>query len=102
MTGPLDVRKDLLMTEPEIPITHLERRKIEGRVLIPFIEACRERFGEAATRELVPAKIQRIAPGEGAKGAAPLGAGLPGLKRIAQEVWAGGGGMDIKIVTDTS
>ena len=90
------------MDEQEPRITHLERRKIEGRALIPFIEACRERFGEAATRELVMATIQRIAAGDGVKWAASLGAGLPGLKRVAKEIWAGGGGMDIDIVTDTS
>ncbi len=90
------------MNEQEPQITHLERRKIEGRVLIPFIEACRERFGEAATRELVMTTIRRIAEADGAKWATALGAGLPGLKRVAEEIWAGGGGMDIDIITDTS
>jgi len=26
----------------EVPISHLQRRRIESRVLIPFIAACRE------------------------------------------------------------
>ena len=34
----------------EVPISHLQRRKIESRVLIPFIAACREKFGDAATQ----------------------------------------------------
>jgi hypothetical protein len=34
------------MPEPdEIPVRHLQRREIEARVLIPVIEAGRERFG---------------------------------------------------------
>ena len=39
----------------EVPISHLQRRKIESRVLIPFIAACREKFGDAATGDLVVA-----------------------------------------------
>lgn len=45
----------------EVPISHLQRRKIEGRVLIPFIAACQEKFGDAATRELVLAAIRQLA-----------------------------------------
>ncbi len=37
----------------EIAITHLQRRKIEGRVLIHFIEILRERVGEDATQQIV-------------------------------------------------
>jgi len=53
--------------EQDLPISHLQRRKIEGRVLIPLIEACREKFGEASTRELVIATIRRLAADDGAK-----------------------------------
>jgi hypothetical protein len=41
----------------EVPISHLQRRKIESRVLIPFVAACREKFGDTATRELVTSAI---------------------------------------------
>lgn len=36
----------------EITIDHLQKRKIEARVLIPFIAACREKVGDGPTREL--------------------------------------------------
>jgi hypothetical protein len=87
--------------EQEAPITHLQRRKIEGRVLIPFIEACRERFGEAATRDLVLATIRRLAGGDGERWAEHFGGGLASLQRVAEEIWAGGGGMDIDIIERT-
>ena len=60
----------------EVPIGHLQRRRIESRVLIPFIAACREKFGDAATRELVVATI----------------------RSLAEKVWAGGGSLDIDMV----
>jgi L-2-amino-thiazoline-4-carboxylic acid hydrolase len=87
--------------EQEVPISHLQRRKIEGRVLIPFIQACRERFGEEATRDLVVTTIRRIAGQEGEQWAKHFGDGLAALERIADEVWAGGGGMDIDVIQRT-
>jgi len=45
----------------EAPIGHLQRRRIESRVLIPFIAACREKFGDAAAKEPVVATIRRLA-----------------------------------------
>jgi hypothetical protein len=87
--------------EHEAPISHLQRRKIEGRVLIPFIEACREQFGEAATRDLVVATILRLAAREGEQWAERFGGGLAALKRVAEDVWAGGGGMDIEMIQQT-
>jgi hypothetical protein len=85
----------------EVAIGHLERRKIEGRVLIPFIEACRERFGEEATRELVDATIRSLAAADGAKWAETYGNGIASIERIAEKVWAGGGGMDIDLAVRT-
>jgi hypothetical protein len=87
--------------QDEAPITHLQRRKIEGRVLIPFIQACRERFGDAATRDLVLATVRNIAGKEGAQWAARLGSDLAALERIAEEVWAAGGAMDIDVIQRT-
>jgi hypothetical protein len=82
----------------EVPISHLQRRRIESRVLIPFIEACREKFGDAATRELVVATIRRLAAEDGARWGAAFGRDLGALKTVAEEVWAGGGSLDIEIV----
>jgi hypothetical protein len=87
--------------DQEIPITHLQRRKIEGRVLVPFIEACRERFGDAATRDLVEATIRRLAGKDGAQWAQRFGGGLAALERVAEDVWAAGGAMDIDIIQRT-
>ncbi len=90
-----------MTSETEVPISHLQRRKIEGRVLIPFIEACRARFGDEATRELVIATIERIAAKEGAAWAKTYGKGLASLRRVAEEVWAGGGSMAINVIRET-
>lgn len=87
--------------EHDVPITHLQRRRIEGRVLIPFIEACRERFGEAAARDLVVTTIRRLAATEGEQWSERFGDGLAGLQRIAEDVWAAGGAMDIDILQRT-
>jgi hypothetical protein len=88
--------------EQEVPISHLQRRKIEGRVLIPFIEACRERFGEEATRDLLVSTIQRLAGKDGEQWAQRFGGGLEALQRIAEQVWAGGGAMDIDMIQRTA
>lgn len=37
----------------EVAVTHLQRCKIEGRVLTPFIQALRDKLGESAAREVV-------------------------------------------------
>jgi hypothetical protein len=88
-------------TTDEIQITHLQRRKIEGRVLIPFIEACREKFGDEMTRELVLTTIRRLAIEDGARWADAHGRNLASLKTVAEQVWAGGGSLDIEIVAAT-
>lgn len=83
----------------ERPVGHLQRRKIEGRVLVPFIAACRERFGDAATRELVAAFIRAVSIDDGARSAERFGGDMAGLRRIAEEVWGGpGGGIDLQML----
>jgi L-2-amino-thiazoline-4-carboxylic acid hydrolase len=82
----------------EVPISHLQRRKIEGRVLIPFIEACREKFGDAATHELVVATIRRLAIEDGDRWGQAHGRGLAALKDVVQKVWGGSGSLDIEII----
>jgi len=83
--------------DSDVPISHLQRRKIESRVLIPFIEACREKFGDAATRALVAETIRRLAVTDGAAWAETYGKGLEGLQKVASEVWAGGGSLEIDV-----
>ena len=82
----------------EIAIGHLHKRKIEARVLIPFITACREKFGDGPTREAVAATIRVLAAEEGAKGAGSFGGDVAGLRELAETVWAGGGGLDIQVL----
>jgi len=85
-------------TTDEVPISHLQRRKIENRILIPFIEACREKFGDAATRELVVDLIRRLGAEDGARWGATYGSDLSALKTVAEQVWAGGGSLDIEML----
>jgi hypothetical protein len=85
----------MMTSEPDVPISHLQRRKIEGRVLIPFIAACREKFGDDAATELVAAAIRRLAADDGARWAETYGDSLSSLGRVVAELWAGGGGMAI-------
>jgi len=83
----------------EQPVGHLQRRKIEGRVLVPFIEVCRERLGEETTRQLVAAFIDRAAREDGVKSAERFGGDMAGLRRIAEEVWGGpGGGIELNVL----
>lgn len=84
----------------EIAIGHLQKRKIEAGVLIPFITACREKFGEGPTREAVAATIRTLAAEEGAKWAGRFGGDLAGLRELAETVW-GGGGLDIQVLDQT-
>jgi L-2-amino-thiazoline-4-carboxylic acid hydrolase len=90
-----------MTSDQEVPISHLQRRKIEGRVLIPLIQACREKFGEAAARELVAETIRRLAVNDGATWAAAEGSDLSSLRKVAVDVWAGGGSLDIHVVNQT-
>jgi predicted ArsR family transcriptional regulator len=87
-----------MTSEPEITITHLQRRKIEGRVLIPFIAACREQFGDDAAKALVAAAIRRLAEADGARWAETYGTGTASLGRVVEELWAGGGGMEVDML----
>jgi predicted ArsR family transcriptional regulator len=86
----------------EVTISHLQRRKIEGRVLIPFIAACREKFGDGPTREVVEATIRRLAEQDGEGWAERFGNSLTSLQAVAEEVWAGGGSLNIDVLNHTS
>lgn len=89
------------MNKPQT-VGHLERRRIEGRVLVPLIAACRDRFGERATRELLQDFIRRASIADGAKSAARFGGDIAGLRRIAEEVWGGpDGGIELQLLEHT-
>ncbi len=85
----------------EIAIGHLQKRKIEARVLIPFITTCREKFGEGPTREAIAATIRALAAEEGATWAGSFGSDVAGLRELAETVWAGGGGLDLEVLDQT-
>jgi L-2-amino-thiazoline-4-carboxylic acid hydrolase len=89
------------MTDDDIPISHLQRRKIEGRVLLPFIRACRERFGDAATRDVVIGIIRELAVSDGAGWADTYGHDMAALKQVVEEVWAGGGSVELDVINQT-
>jgi hypothetical protein len=88
----------MMTSEDDVAISHLQRRKIEGRVLIPFIAACRENFGDDATKELVVAAIRRLAADDGARWAETYGTSMASLGRVVEELWAGGGGMAVDLL----
>ncbi|RZN13130.1 hypothetical protein CWO91_00665 [Bradyrhizobium genosp. SA-3] len=85
----------------EVAISHLQRRKIEGRVLIPFIQVLRDRFGQSAMGEVVDETIRRLAAEDGARWAATYGKTTASLRTVAQELWAGGGSMDVEVVSES-
>jgi hypothetical protein len=85
----------------EVAISQLQRRKIEGRVLIPFIQALRDKFGEKATREVVDKTIRKLATEDGARWAATFGQTTASLRKVAEELWAGGGSMDVYVVGES-
>lgn len=87
--------------EQDVPISHLQRRKIEGRVLIPFIEACRERLGDEVARELVATTIRRLAAEDGGRWAEAFGTSIAGLRKVAENVWAGGGSLEVDVTAET-
>ena len=85
----------------EVAISHLQRRKIEGRALIPFIQALRDKFGEDAAGEVVDETIRKFAAEDGASWAATYGRTTASMRRVAEELWAGGGGMDIQFIGES-
>lgn len=85
----------------EVAIGHLQRRKIEGRVLIPFIQALRDKFGENAAREVVDETIRTLAAEDGGRWAETYGRTTSSLRKVAQDLWAGGGAMEVQVVGES-
>jgi predicted ArsR family transcriptional regulator len=86
----------------EIAISHLQRRKIEGRVLLPFINTLKEKYGEQAMLEVLDATISCLAAEDGAAWAAARGNSMESLRQVAVEVWAGGGALDVQLLDEGS
>ncbi len=84
----------------EVTISHLQRRKIEGRVLIPFIQTLREKLGENSMREVLDATIRKLAADDGAAWAETYGRNTASLRTVAQELWAGGGAMEVQVISE--
>jgi len=85
----------------EVAISHLQRRKIEGRVLIPFIEVLKEKYGEDAMREVLDATIRRLAAEDGARWAESFGRGTASLRKLAEQVWASGGAQEVEVTGES-
>jgi predicted ArsR family transcriptional regulator len=85
----------------EVAISHLQRRKIEGRVLVPFIQTLKEKLGEDAMREVLDATIRKLATDDGAAWAESYGRTTASLRTVAEELWAGGGAMDVQVISES-
>ena len=85
----------------EVAISHLQRRKIEGRVLIPFLQTLREKLGENATHEVLDTTIRKLAADDGAAWAETYGQTTASLRTVAQELWAGSGAMDVQVISES-
>jgi len=82
-------------------LTHLERRKIEGAVLAPMVQAAARAIGNERTSEIVLEVIAELARSDGKRWADQFGSTLDGLKKVS-EVWSEGGGMEIEPLSGTA
>lgn len=82
------------MTTPQI--SHLERRKIQAEVLVPLIRAFQQAIGKERANEIAREAILAIARHDGKRWAEQLGDELGGVEKLAKEIWAGGGSLEIK------
>jgi len=86
----------------EVAISHLQRRKIEAHVLLPLLQTLKEKLGEDVTREVLDATITRLAVADGTAWAASYGQNIAGLRRIALELWAGSGALDVEMIGESA
>jgi hypothetical protein len=86
------------MTDPAI--THLERRKIEGGVLIPMVQAFQRAIGKDRANEIAREVIVELARQDGERWSRQFGNDLPAMQQTS-EVWAAGGSLDIKTIEAT-
>jgi L-2-amino-thiazoline-4-carboxylic acid hydrolase len=80
---------------PEPDITHLERRKIEGGVLIPMVQAFQRAIGKERANEIAREVILELARKDGERWAEQYGKDLTALDKVSS-VWSGGGSLKIE------
>ena len=80
---------------PEPNITHLERRKIEGGVMIPLVQAFQRAIGKERANEIAREVILELARKDGERWAEQYGKDLAALDRVSG-VWSGGGSLKIE------
>ena len=81
-------------------LTHLERRKIEGAVLIPMVQAFQRAIGKDRANEVAREVIIELARKDGARWAKQFGNDLSAMRQVSG-VWAGGGSLEIKTLDAT-
>ncbi len=84
------------------PLTLLQRREIEARIVAPLIRAFINEMGEAKTLELVRSVISDLARQAGAELARDLGeASLPAFSE-GLERWKAGGALEIEMIEQSA
>ena len=78
-----------------MPVTHLERRKIEAGVLIPMLQAFQRAIGTERANEIAREVIVALAREDGSRWAAQFGQDLEAMRKVAA-VWAQGGGLELQ------
>jgi len=87
------------MAEPTI--THLERRKIEGGVLIPIVQAFQRAIGKEKANAIARDVIVELARRDGERWSQQFGNDLAAMKQVSG-VWAGGGSLEIQKVGESN
>jgi hypothetical protein len=78
-----------------MPVTHLERRKIEAGVLVPMLQAFQRAIGKERANEIARDVIVELARQDGGRWAAQFGTDLEAMRKVA-DVWSGGGALEIQ------
>lgn len=80
---------------PGPTMTHLERRKIEGGVMIPMVQAFQRAIGKERANEIAREVIIELARKDGERWAQQFGQDLAAMEEVSG-VWAGGGSLKIE------
>jgi len=78
-----------------MPVTHLERRKIEAGVLIPMLQAFQRAIGKERANEIAREVIVELARQDGGRWAAQFGNDLEAMRKVA-DVWSAGGALELQ------
>jgi hypothetical protein len=87
------------MSQPNI--THIERRKIEGGVLIPMLQAFQRDIGQERANQIAREVIVELARRDGERWAEQFGNDLAGMEKVLG-VWAAGGGLAIQPIRQSA